>query len=105
MIIIIKIVHTIIWVIMASASLYIFYAGMMGVFDVILMISIVLLFIETTVLVLNRWTCPLTPIAGKYTTDRRDNFDIYLPLWIARYSKTIFGTIFVTGFFWFFGIG
>jgi hypothetical protein len=26
--------------------------------------------------------------------DRRDNFDIYLPLWLARHNKMIFGTLF-----------
>ena len=49
------------------------------------------------VLVFNRWRCPLTDIAAQYTDDRRDNFDIYLPLWLARYNKHIFGWLFVLG--------
>lgn len=97
MITVIKIVHTITWMIMASASFYILYAGIFGVFDVYLVISMLLLFVETVVLVLNSWTCPLTPMAQKYTIDRRDNFDIYLPLWLAKYNKVIFGAIFVAG--------
>jgi hypothetical protein len=32
---------------------------------------------EVAVLVLNRWRCPLTSVAARYTDDRRDNFDIY----------------------------
>jgi hypothetical protein len=32
-----------------------------------------------------------------YTDDRRDNFDIYLPLWLARYDKQDFGTLFTAG--------
>jgi hypothetical protein len=36
-------------------------------------------------------------VAARYTDDRRDNFDIYLPLWIARYNKQIFGPLFVAG--------
>jgi hypothetical protein len=28
---------------------------------------------------------------------RRDNFDIYLPLWLARRNKAIFGALFVLG--------
>jgi hypothetical protein len=39
----------------------------------------------------------LTDLAGHYTGDRTDNFDIYLPLWLARRNKTIFGTLFVIG--------
>ncbi len=52
---------------------------------------------ECTVLAVNRGRCPLTDLAGRYTEERTDNFDIYLPLWLARRNKTIFGTIFVVG--------
>ena len=40
---------------------------------------------------------PLTAWAARYTTDRRDNFDIYLPLWLARHNKSIFGALYVAG--------
>lgn len=93
----IKILHTIIWFIMASATLYIFYAGITNTFNYIVLISIILMCIEIVVLVYNKWTCPLTPIARKYTTDTKDNFDIYLPNWLAKYNKIIFGTIFIIG--------
>jgi hypothetical protein len=36
-------------------------------------------------------------MAARYTDDRADNFDIYLPLWLARYNKHIFGFLFVVG--------
>lgn len=51
--------------------------------------------VECGVLALNRGRCPLTDLAGRYTKSREDNFDIYLPLWLARYNKLIFGTVFV----------
>jgi|SRR3989339_158017 len=97
MIKIIKFTHTIIWVIMAFSSFYILYAGITKTFNIILFISIILLFIETIVLLFNRWSCPLTPLAEKYTSDRNDNFDIYLPNWLAKYNKIIFGLIFIIG--------
>jgi len=53
--------------------------------------------IECAVLFFNGGKCPLTTVAARYTEDRADNFDIYLPLWLARYNKTIFGTFFVCG--------
>ena len=53
--------------------------------------------VEVVILALNRMRCPLTNVAERYTDDRRDNFDIYLPLWLARYNKQIFGTLFVAG--------
>jgi hypothetical protein len=49
------------------------------------------------VLSVNRGKCPLTSIAAMYTEERRENFDIYLPLWLARYNKVIFGTLFICG--------
>lgn len=49
------------------------------------------------VLLVNRWSCPLTAVAARYTADRRPNFDIYLPEWLARYNKEVFGTLFVAG--------
>ena len=49
------------------------------------------------VLGVNAWRCPLTGVAARYTDQRQDNFDIFLPVWLARYNKEIFGTLFVLG--------
>jgi hypothetical protein len=49
------------------------------------------------VLALNKWRCPLTALAARYTTDRRANFDIYLPEWLAKHIKVIFGMIYLVG--------
>jgi hypothetical protein len=49
---------------------------------------------ECIVLVANGMRCPLTALAARYTDDRRDNFDIWLPEWVARHNKAIFGTMF-----------
>jgi hypothetical protein len=56
---------------------------------------IALVLLEVLILALNRWRCPLTDIAARYTDDRQDNFDIYLPLWLARHNKQIFGPLFL----------
>ncbi len=37
----------------------------------------------------------MTDMAAKYTDDRSPNFDIYMPNWLARHNKTIFGTLFL----------
>jgi len=52
---------------------------------------------EVAVLAFNNGRCPLTSLAARYTADRRDNFDICLPQWLARHNKLIFGTLYVTG--------
>jgi hypothetical protein len=36
-------------------------------------------------------------VASRYTDERRDNFDIYLPIWLARHNKLIFGALYVAG--------
>lgn len=82
---------------MASACFYILYAGITNTFNTILYVSIFLITLEILILVYNKWTCPLTPLIGKYTNDRNDNFDIYLPNCLAKYNKKIFGTIFCIG--------
>ena len=53
--------------------------------------------VEVLVLILNRWRCPLTSVAAQYTEDRRDNFDIYLPEWLARHNKLLFGSLYLGG--------
>jgi hypothetical protein len=53
--------------------------------------------VEVAVLLLNRMRCPLTDVAARFTEDRRANFDIYLPLWLARYNKPVFGSLLAGG--------
>lgn len=95
--ILIKTLHTAVWFVMATASFYILYAGITKTSSKFLWACITLLVLETVTLLVNKWTCPLTPMAMRYTEERQDNFDIYLPLWLAKYNKIIFGTIFVIG--------
>jgi hypothetical protein len=58
---------------------------------------IAIVFVEVVVLVANGRRCPLTDVAAVYTPDRADNFDIYLPVWLARHNKVIFGWLFGAG--------
>ncbi|PKM87692.1 hypothetical protein CVU83_02745 [Candidatus Falkowbacteria bacterium HGW-Falkowbacteria-2] len=95
--VLVKTTHTIVWAVMAAATLYIVYCGYMNTLTPLLWFSIGLIMFEGIVLLINKWSCPLTAVAGKYTEDRRDNFDIYLPLYIARYNKIIFTTLFIIG--------
>ena len=92
----IKVVHTLVWAIFAVCIFAIPVFAWRGEFRAAV-ILIGLVFLELLVLLVNRWRCPLTNVAARYTEDRRDNFDIYLPEWIARHNKTIFGTIYVVG--------
>ncbi len=95
----VKVVHTVAWAFFATCVLLIPVAtwrGRLGVAGVLIGVVAV----ESLVLVLNAWRCPLTDVAARYTGDRSPNFDIYLPMWLAKYNKEIFGTLYVGGIAW-----
>jgi hypothetical protein len=92
----IKLLHSAVWLFMATCILLIPWAALEGRFQISAMLTGVIL-IECAVLSLNRGKCPLTSVAAMYTEEREDNFDIYLPLWLARYNKLIFGSLFICG--------
>lgn len=92
----IKLLHTLVWAFFAGCIVAIpvvAYAGRLTA--AVVLIAIV--FGEVLVILFNRWACPLTAVAARYTDDRRDNFDIYLPEWLARHNKTIFGSLYALG--------
>jgi len=92
----IKLLHTIIWAFFVGCILAIPIAGLQGRFlQASVLTGIVL--IECLILAVNKCHCPLTYLAGRYTDERADDFDIYLPLWLARHNKTIFGVLLVVG--------
>jgi hypothetical protein len=93
---VIKLLHTAVWALFAGAILAIPIAAWLDAWRLAVAL-IVLVSAECVVLAANRMRCPLTGIAARYTEDRQENFDIYLPLWLARYNKHIFGTLFVLG--------
>ena len=92
----IKLLHTAIWLFFAGCIVAIPVAAARGRFRWAAVLTGLVL-VECAILAVNRSRCPLTDLAGRYTEARTDNFDIYLPLWLARRNKTIFGTIFAVG--------
>jgi hypothetical protein len=92
----IKLVHTIVWAGFAGCIAAIPVLTLQGRFRLAAILALVVLG-EVIVLAVNRWRCPLTPIAARYTDDRRANFDIYLPEWLARYNKEVFGPLYLAG--------
>jgi hypothetical protein len=93
----IKAIHTVIWAFFVLAIFYILYAGISDRIGVMTWLAIALVILEGIVLLINKWRCPLTIIAGKYTDEIDDGFDIFLPYWLAKHNKTIFTTIFAMG--------
>jgi hypothetical protein len=95
----IRLLHTAAWVVFATGTLAVPVALAFGAFAAALWAS-ALIWVECAILIVNGMHCPLTGVAARYTADRSDNFDIFLPAWLARYNKLIFGTIFAVSEIW-----
>lgn len=93
----IKVVHTAIWTFYVLVIAYIVYAGIADQIGVLVWVAIGLVILEGLVLLFNDWHCPLTLVGRRYTKVTNDNFDIFLPKWLARNNKSIFTTIFTIG--------
>ncbi len=95
----IRALHTVIWFVFATCILAIPVATWLGALPAALAFTFISL-IEVAALALNRMRCPLRDLAGRYTDDRADGFDIFLPGWLAGNTKTIFTPILVGGVGW-----
>jgi hypothetical protein len=92
----IKTVHTAVWALMAGAILALPALAWLELWRVTAG-AFVLVLGECLVLAANGMRCPLTDLATRYTDERTDNFDIYLPAWLARHNQRIFGSLFALG--------
>lgn len=91
--ILVKTLHTIIWLFYNVVIFYLLYAVIVDKIDKWVWICLAIIFLEGLVLLLFKKICPVTIMARKYSDSQKDNFDIYLPNWLARYNKKIYTTI------------
>jgi hypothetical protein len=94
--VLVKLIHTAVWAVIAASILALPLVALRGRLDWALALT-VLVVAEVGVLLANRWRCPLTDVAARYTDDRIVGFDIYLPRWLAENNKNIFGVLFLLG--------
>ena len=94
--VLVKFVHTAVWAFFAACILAIPVAAVAGRVRLAVVLSAIVL-VEVAILALNSMRCPLTDVAARYTQNRSDNFDIYLPAWLARNNKRVFGALWVAG--------
>ena len=90
----VKLIHTLAWAFFAACIFAMPIASWAGRHHLAGLLAMLVL-VEVIILALNEWTCPLTAVAARYTEDRESNFDIYLPVWLARYNKHLFGPLYV----------
>ena len=92
----IKAAHTIVWAFFVACILEIPFAAWRGEHHVAGWMTAVVAG-EVLVLAVNGWRCPMTSVAGGLTDERRENVDTYLPIWLAKHNKLIFGALYVVG--------
>ena len=91
----IKSLHTAIWIFYNLILVYMFYAAWTETIGILFWLGLIFIGAECLILIFNNWTCPLTPIARRYTDEDSENFDIYLPNWLAKYNIQIYTVIFI----------
>ena len=96
--ILIKVIHTLIWIFFNFVIFYMLYAAIANKLDPWLWVGYGLVFLEGLILLAFKSHCPLNLLARKYSNSKKDNFDIYLPSWLAKYTKLIYTTIFAIAF-------
>jgi hypothetical protein len=92
---VIKLIHTLIWLFFNVVIFYLYYAAITNKIDSRVWIGISLVLMEGLVLLIFKKLCPITIIARKYSDSTKDNFDIFLPNWLARYNKLIYTSLFI----------
>ena len=93
----IKTVHTLIWAFFVTAIGYVLYSGAADRITACTWLASGLVVGEGLVLLVFKNQCPLSLMARKYSASVADNFDIFLPNWLARYNKQIFTAIYLLG--------
>lgn len=91
--ILIKTIHTLVWLFFNVVIFYMLYAVIVNKLDQWLWIGYGLFLLEGLTLSYFKFFCPLTIVARKYSNSTKDNFDIYLPNWLAKYNKLIYTSI------------
>ena len=91
--ILIKADHTLIWIFFNIVIFYMLYAVIVNKIDQWLWIGYGLFVLEGITLLIFKLYCPLTVLARNYSDSTKDNFDIYLPNWLAKYTKPIYTSI------------
>jgi hypothetical protein len=88
----IKLVHTIIFWILSLCTVYALFSGVADRITLWTWIAVGLLLVESVVLVVSGWTCPLTILAERQGALQGSVTDIFLPKWLADRIFPVCGT-------------
>lgn len=93
----IRATHTVIYLVMATSTLLLVFAGMTGSTGPWLWLALGLLTVESVVFVGNGFKCPLTALAVEHGATKGYAFDTFLPERITRLTFRVFGSLMVLG--------
>jgi len=88
----IKLLHTVVFWILSLCVVYALYSGIADRVTTWTWVAVGLLLLESVVLVLSGWTCPLTILAERQGAVRGSVADIFLPKWLADRIFPVCGT-------------
>lgn len=94
----VKLVHTVIWLFFNVVIFYFLYSVITNSIDSLTWWSVGFIAAEVVILAIFKTTCPITLIARNYSDSTQANFDIFLPNWLAKYNKIIYSIIVTIGF-------
>jgi hypothetical protein len=96
----IKLFHTLVFLVMSAAILYIVYSGLFNVGGTVLVIAVLVVLVEIVVFAANGFRCPLTKLAQRLGDRTGDDFiaDIFLPEGFARLIPRVCGGLALIGF-------
>jgi predicted benzoate:H+ symporter BenE len=98
-VLLIKSIHTVIFLFMSGAILYILYCGLTRTYNWTLAAAVGMVLVECAVYVLNGLRCPLTHLAQQYGDPTGNDLiaDIFLPPEFARKIPPVCGGLFIVG--------
>ena len=97
---IIKFVHSVVYFFMVACLVYIFYCAVARRYDWTLLIALAGIVLEGVTLIINKGTCPFTPLAEKYGAEHGAVTDLFLPNWCARHTFKISTVVFIIELIW-----
>jgi hypothetical protein len=88
----VKVVHTLIFWVLSACVLYVLFSGVVDRITAWTWVAVGLVLVESIVLAVSGWTCPLTILTERMGAARGSVTDIFLPKWFADRIFPICGT-------------
>jgi len=88
----IKLVHTVVFWLLSACVVYALFSGIADRITTWTWVAVGLLLLESVVLMVSGWRCPLTILAERQGAVRGSVADIFLPKWLADRTFPICGT-------------